>query len=38
LGSLIGTELAPICYGTDFLGVDTDSEQTVRWLIALMVL
>jgi hypothetical protein len=34
----VETEPAPICYGTDFPGVDTDSEQTVRWLIALMVL
>jgi hypothetical protein len=34
----VETEPAPICYDSDFLGVDTDWEQTVQWLIALMAL
>ncbi len=34
----IETEAAPIRYVTELLGVDTDSERAIRWLIALMVL
>jgi hypothetical protein len=32
------TESAPIRYVAEFLGLDTDSEKAIRWLIALMVL
>ena len=32
------TEAAPIHYVAELLGVDTDSERAIRWLIALMVL
>jgi hypothetical protein len=32
------TEAAPIRYVAELLGVDTDSERAIRWLIALMVL
>jgi len=32
------TEAAPIRYVAEMLGADTDSERTIRWLIALMVL
>jgi hypothetical protein len=35
-GKQIGTEAAPIRYAAGLLGVD--SEKTIRWLIALMVL
>jgi len=34
----IETEAAPIRYVVQLLGVDTDSERAIRWLIALMVL
>jgi hypothetical protein len=37
-GRQIETEAAPIRYVAEFLGVDTDSERAIRWLIALMVL
>jgi hypothetical protein len=37
-GKQIETEAAPIRYVAEFLGVDTDSERAIRWLIALMVL
>jgi hypothetical protein len=33
-----GTEVAPIRYVAEFLGLDTDSEKGIRLLIALMVL
>jgi hypothetical protein len=32
------TEAAPIRYVAELLGVDTDGERAIRWLIALMVL
>ena len=32
------TEAAPIRYVAELLGLDTDSERAIRWLIALMVL
>jgi hypothetical protein len=32
------TEAAPIMYVAELLGVGTDSERAIRWLIALMVL
>jgi hypothetical protein len=32
------TEAAPIRYVSELVGVDTDSERPIRWLIALMVL
>lgn len=32
------TEAAPIRYVAELIGIDTDSEQAIRWLIALMVL
>jgi hypothetical protein len=31
-------EAAPIRYVAEFLGLETDSEKVIRWLIALMVL
>ena len=34
----IETEAAPIRYVAELIGSDTDSEQAIRWLIALMVL
>ena len=37
-GHRIETEAAPIRYVAELLGVDADSERTIRWLIALMVL
>jgi hypothetical protein len=37
-GRRIETEAAPIRYVAELLGVDTDSERAIRWLIALMVL
>ena len=37
-GRQIETEAAPIRYVAEFLGLDTDSERAIRWLIALMVL
>jgi hypothetical protein len=37
-GRQIETEAAPIRYVAELLGVDTDSEKAIRWLIALMVL
>jgi hypothetical protein len=37
-GKQIETEAAPIRYVAELLGVDTDSERAIRWLIALMVL
>jgi hypothetical protein len=32
------TEAAPIRYVDELVGADTDAEQAIRWLIALMVL
>ena len=37
-GRQIETEAAPIRYVAELLGVDTDSEKAIRWLIALMVM
>jgi hypothetical protein len=37
-GRQIETEAVPIRYVAEFIGVDTDSEKAIRWLIALMVL
>ena len=37
-GRQIETEAAPIRYVAELVGVDTDSERAIRWLIALMVL
>jgi hypothetical protein len=37
-GRRIETEAAPIMYVAELLGVGTDSERAIRWLIALMVL
>jgi hypothetical protein len=37
-GRQIEAESAPIRYVAELLGFDTDSEQVIRWLIALMVL
>jgi hypothetical protein len=37
-GRQIETEAAPIRYVAELLGIDTDSEKAIRWLIALMVL
>jgi hypothetical protein len=37
-GSKIETEAAPIRYVAELLGLDTDGEKAIRWLIALMVL
>ena len=36
-GRQIETEAAPIRYVAELVGADTDSEGTIRWLIALMV-
>jgi hypothetical protein len=36
-GKQIETEAAPIRYVAELLGIDTDSEKAIRWLIALMV-
>jgi uncharacterized coiled-coil protein SlyX len=37
-GRQIETEAAPIRYVAELLGIGADSEQAIRWLIALMVL
>ena len=37
-GRHIETEAAPIRYVAELIGSGTDSEQAIRWLIALMVL
>jgi hypothetical protein len=37
-GRKIETEAAPIRYVGELLGLDTDSEKAIQWLIALMVL
>jgi hypothetical protein len=37
-GRKIEREAAPIRYVAELLGIDTDSERAIRWLIALMVL
>jgi hypothetical protein len=37
-GKRIETEATPIRYVAELLGIDTDSEKAVRWLIVLMVL
>ena len=37
-GKTAKNEAAPIRYVAEFVGVDTDSERAIRWLIALMVL
>jgi hypothetical protein len=37
-GRQIETEAAPIRYVAELIGADTNSERTIRWLIALMVL
>jgi hypothetical protein len=37
-GKQLETEAAPIRYVAELLGVDTDSEKAIRWLIALIVL
>jgi hypothetical protein len=37
-GHRIETEAAPIAYVAEMLGIGTDSERAIRWLIALMVL
>ena len=37
-GRQIETEAAPIRYVAELVGIDTDSERAIRWLIALMVL
>ena len=37
-GRQIETEAAPIRHVAELIGSDTDSEQAIRWLIALMVL
>jgi len=37
-GRQIETEASPIRYVAELVGVDTDSERAIRWLIALMVL
>jgi hypothetical protein len=37
-GRQIETEAAPIRYVAELLGLDSDSEKAIRWLIALMVL
>jgi hypothetical protein len=37
-GRQIETESAPIRYVAELIGADADSEQAIRWLIALMVL
>src|SRR5262249_14457715 len=37
-GRRIETEAAPILYVAELLGIGTDSERAIRWLIAVMVL
>jgi hypothetical protein len=37
-GRQIETDAAPIRYVAEFLGLDTDSERAIQWLIALIVL
>jgi len=37
-GRQIETEAAPIRYVAELIGPDTDPDQAIRWLIALMVL
>lgn len=37
-GKQIETETTPIRYVAELLGVDTDAEKAIRWLIALIVL
>jgi hypothetical protein len=37
-GKRIETEAAPIRYVAELIGIDTDSEKAIRWLIALIVL
>ena len=37
-GRQIETEAAPIRYVAELLGIDTDGERAILWLIALMVL
>jgi hypothetical protein len=37
-GKRIETKATPIRYVAELIGVDTDSEKAIRWLIALMVL
>jgi hypothetical protein len=37
-GRQMETESAPIRYIAELVGADADSERTIRWLIALMVL
>jgi hypothetical protein len=37
-GRQLETDAAPIRYVAEMLGVDTDSERAIRWLIVLMVL
>src|SRR5258706_1153879 len=37
-GHKIETEAAPIRYVAELIGVEIDSERTIRWLIPLMVL
>jgi hypothetical protein len=37
-GHRIETEAAPIVHVAEMLGIGTDSERAIRWLIALMVL
>jgi hypothetical protein len=38
MGRKIETEAAPIRYVAERVGDNVDSEQAIRWLIALMVL
>ena len=37
-GKQIETDATPIRYVAELLGIDTDTEKAIRWLIALMVL
>jgi hypothetical protein len=37
-GRQVETEAAPIVYVAEMLGIGTDSERAIRWLIALMVM
>lgn len=37
-GRKIETEATPIRYVAELLGINTDPEKAIRWLIALMVL
>jgi len=37
-GRRIETEAAPVRYVAELLGIDTDSERAIRWLIALITL